>query len=472
MSLTTNGLQRKPGKKPFKTETTSLKTFSTSSGKVPWTLAWLPTDGPKKNFPKLNLFPSKKLSEKWECNMIHLIKAMRVDSVGRLWAVDLGSKICPAKLWIFDLKNNDSIVLVYNFPKEILSYVYHQLSLIDVVVDERMTDTFAYISEHYYGTLIVFSLRTRSSRNTNIVMNENFDNIAMSSGIRTKYRYLYFSSRGKSGVYALPVFDLRDGKAESVAPTLVGNKASGSFNIIMDSKDILYFDVLNKTLIRTWNTSLPFNETYYYLEDPDESEPKFCLDHNDHLWLLTRNTVNRRSFRLVRIKVISMNVTVETVTTALVNFTQVYEWDEFDFEWKYFILKRNLRTIAHAPSEIAVFEKRLFACFFSYSHHLIPFTLTWMPTDSALKSPKQYPFPSWKFHVKGNCNAMQRVKSVQVDSAGRLWAFDVANGLCPRKLWIFDLKNDDSLLLVHSFPENTKGRAIVLHIFRNFIQTP
>ncbi|CAB3384216.1 Hypothetical predicted protein [Cloeon dipterum] len=291
--------------------------FSTNSGGVPLTLTWLPTDGPKKNFPKLNPFPSKELQEKLDCNKIHWVKAMQVDSVGLLWAADFGSKICPAKLWIFDLKNNDSIVLVYDFPKEILSHDYHQKSLIDMVVDERMNDTFAYISDHYYGTLIVFSLRTRISRKTNIVMNENFDSIAISSG--TGMKFLLFSSRGESGVYALPVFTLRDGKAESVIPFHVGNKASGSFNIIMDSKNILYFDALNKTLIRTWNATMPFKEEYYYLGELDESEPKFCLDHNDHLWLLTRNTVNRSSFRLVRMNFISLKV-IETATAGYFSF--------------------------------------------------------------------------------------------------------------------------------------------------------
>ncbi|CAB3382133.1 Hypothetical predicted protein [Cloeon dipterum] len=141
-----------------------------------------------------------------------------------------------------------------------------------------------------------------------------------------------------------------------------------------------------------------------------------------------------------------------------VNFTYVYEWSQFDFVWPSEAdtsneqMKQNFNPDYVEPHFMAVFGQRLFLSLDSYSG--IPASLVWLPTSGmSTVRPKLAPFPSRHLHKKDNCDSIQWAYGLEVDTNGRLWVLDNGRGNCSRKLWIFNLLNNDRTERVHQFPE-------------------
>ncbi|CAB3377163.1 Hypothetical predicted protein [Cloeon dipterum] len=107
---------------------------------IPVTLVSLPTSNASSAFPKLTPFPSWHMHTYGNCKHIEQAAGLEVDSVGRLWVLDIGSDDCNTKLWIFDLSNNDQTVLIHDFPKNV--YYLH-----DLVLDETPNGYFAYSTQ-------------------------------------------------------------------------------------------------------------------------------------------------------------------------------------------------------------------------------------------------------------------------------------------------------------------------------------
>ncbi|XP_065335807.1 protein yellow-like [Cloeon dipterum] len=141
-----------------------------------------------------------------------------------------------------------------------------------------------------------------------------------------------------------------------------------------------------------------------------------------------------------------------------VNFTTVYEWDKFDFVWpsgadtSVAQMKQNFNPKYVEIRHMAVFGERLFLSLeLKYG---IPATLVWLPTSgTSTETPKLAPFPSWDLRRKENCGTIQAAKGIETDPDGRLWVLDDGLGNCFRKLWIFDLLNNDTTERVHRFPD-------------------
>ncbi|XP_065335795.1 major royal jelly protein 1-like [Cloeon dipterum] len=148
-----------------------------------------------------------------------------------------------------------------------------------------------------------------------------------------------------------------------------------------------------------------------------------------------------------------------------VNFTTVYEWDEFDFIWpsgadsSHGQIKQNFKSSKVYLDYMAVFGERLFLSIETQS--AVPATLVWLPTSGAsTATPKLAPFPSWNLHEKDNCDSIQWAKGMETDTDGRLWVLDDGNKKCAGKLWIFNLVNNDTTERVYQFPD-----TVVSHSF-------
>ncbi|XP_065334613.1 protein yellow-like [Cloeon dipterum] len=156
------------------------------------------------------------------------------------------------------------------------------------------------------------------------------------------------------------------------------------------------------------------------------------------------------------------------VTAA--NFTQVFQWDELDFEWPSEASRTQaLKTGGFTPENIyphyiAVYGTRIFLSLNKYNIN-IPATLVSLPTSSASSSapPKFTPFPSWEMNeYNRNCNRIQEAKGLEVDSLGRLWVLDQGSNNCNAKLWTIDLSNGDDTKLIHQFLVQKRMYDLVL----------
>ncbi|XP_065335332.1 protein yellow-like [Cloeon dipterum] len=140
------------------------------------------------------------------------------------------------------------------------------------------------------------------------------------------------------------------------------------------------------------------------------------------------------------------------------NFNQVFEWNEWDYEWpseasRARALKDgtfNLENIY--PIHMAVYGTRTFLSLEKHKVN-IPVSLVSVPTSSASSAlPKLTPVPSWDMHKLGDYSKIERARGLQVDSKGKLWVLDEGSDCTASKIWTIDLKNNDQTKIIHRFP--------------------
>ncbi|CAB3379956.1 Hypothetical predicted protein [Cloeon dipterum] len=144
--------------------------------------------------------------------------------------------------------------------------------------------------------------------------------------------------------------------------------------------------------------------------------------------------------------------------TSSVNVTSVFQWDVMDFNWP--SEEKRSKAVHHksykpesiSPRYAAVFANRLFLSL-SKENGGNPVSLAWLPTKStASEPPKLNPFPNWQMHEGPNrSGTIMRATGLEVDRLGRLWVLDVSYQNSKSKIWIFNLKENDAIHLVHQF---------------------
>ncbi|CAB3384222.1 Hypothetical predicted protein [Cloeon dipterum] len=275
--------------------------YESKTHPFPYTLTWLPSISSSES-PKLNPYPSWKFQIKGNCKTMQQIKGMVVDVCGRLWAVDNGNETCPAKLWIFDLTEGDSLSLVHQFSDEIVNHAYSSRELNSLVLDERPNDTLAYIHDYETGNLIGFSLKENVSWTIEI-QDIHVRCIALSP-IKGK-EVVYLGSQEEAELYSVPLSQLRmRGGDTPLTLTLVGDQKAGSSRMLMDNKGKLYFDLETFNYVGTWDTntnSIKEEELYkderltYY-----DFKFNFAFDTCNNLWIMSKDNTKPTNFRLVR----------------------------------------------------------------------------------------------------------------------------------------------------------------------------
>ncbi|CAB3380746.1 Hypothetical predicted protein [Cloeon dipterum] len=149
------------------------------------------------------------------------------------------------------------------------------------------------------------------------------------------------------------------------------------------------------------------------------------------------------------------------------NFTQVFEWNNLDYEWPsdarraQALENGTFKAENISPLYMAVYGSRLFL---SLEKNIgIPVTLVSLPTNSASTAPpKLTPFPSFDMHGNGNCDKIEWARGLKVDSVGRLWMLDRGSDNCQSKIWTIDLINNDHTKLIHRFSFNDWIHDLVL----------
>ncbi|XP_065339304.1 protein yellow-like isoform X2 [Cloeon dipterum] len=298
---------------------------------VPSTLNWLPSNGASSTSPKLHPFPSWDMQGIGNCSALQNVFGLEVDSHGRLWAVDAGRLFtrknqrrsdldkCPPKLLIFDLNNNNSIELRYEFPEDVVSRNSSLLS--DLVLDKTSDDWLAYISDAS-GHIIVFSLGKKKSwrvqhpsmlaaqpEHEPLPLGRDLGVSGLALSPLNDRTFLYFSTLSSPELFSVPVSELRAG-SDKLTVKSVGTKSAPSRGMSMDNKGLMYFGLLGKQSVATWDTKFSFREELVFedkevLQWPDT----FAFDASDNLWLIANKlqallqrklNLDETNFRLIK----------------------------------------------------------------------------------------------------------------------------------------------------------------------------
>lgn len=122
-------------------------------GGVPSTLnAYNPAADPNKQY-LLQSWPSWDMNKVGDCNALQYVQSMEIDSLGRMWVIDVGSvnifvpnngrvNACPPKLVIIDIASS-TILRIHIFGPAVASWTENFLN--DIVLDQRRG--FAYITD-------------------------------------------------------------------------------------------------------------------------------------------------------------------------------------------------------------------------------------------------------------------------------------------------------------------------------------
>ncbi|XP_065336412.1 major royal jelly protein 1-like [Cloeon dipterum] len=269
--------------------------LSRFNSEVPAILVWLPISQ-QSTSPKLTPFTSLELQEFGNKKAMQDVRGVEVDSTGRLWAVDNGNyEEFPGKLWIFDLRNNDTVILVHSFPSQVVD-VPRELNA--VALDQTSDDWFAYVSDLRSLHLIVFSLARNASWSVDIGQNRASGLAISPCPDRSR---LFVAEADDEQMLGVALTELRAGN-RNLSVSLLGRRESRTSKMAMNRKGVLYSEFMNNRSLNTWNTKQPFKEESFYLGDSllDYYRPiVFNFDQADNLWLLTANKISPR-FRLFK----------------------------------------------------------------------------------------------------------------------------------------------------------------------------
>ncbi|CAG9773980.1 unnamed protein product [Ceutorhynchus assimilis] len=254
---------------------------------IPATLSTIPRHTPKGSNPKPQPYPSWSfhgaglgLDNATTCAGLVSVYRMRLDSCGRLWALDSGimtsiddfQRICPPKLVVFDLKT-DRVVRTVEFPREVLR---PSSLLANLIIDESVQGTcdsaFLYLADTAAPGLVVYdALRDRTWRVTHPSMfpDPNFatytindETFTLPDGVvglahSPKMATVFFQPLATDRIFSIPTATLTKGppgEFEDIPVALAGRKSSQGLGLALNPKDdTLYFSPLTETSLASWN---------------------------------------------------------------------------------------------------------------------------------------------------------------------------------------------------------------------------
>ncbi|CAB3377159.1 Hypothetical predicted protein [Cloeon dipterum] len=262
---------------------------------IPVTLVSLPTSSVAS--PKLTPFPSWDMHEKGNCSeKIEEAKGLEVDSVGRLWVLDSGSKSCNTKLWFIHLSKLDRTELIHEF--QYLRYTHMN----DLVLDETPKGSLAYISSRRERHIVVFSLETKESW---LVGTSGIEVSSIALSPKEEARQLYLSKWDSFELFSISVTALRKG-TRTAYPELIGKWNRNSYRMLMDNDGTMYAAFWGSTQIFSLNTSQPFQEQRFYeIGNLETYVPfTFALDSSGFFWMTELcKTATKQRYRLLMTEV-------------------------------------------------------------------------------------------------------------------------------------------------------------------------
>ncbi|XP_065351723.1 protein yellow-like [Cloeon dipterum] len=261
---------------------------------IPATLVWLPTRSTSTAPPKLTPFPSWDLHKKDICSTIQAAKGVETDTDGRLWVLDEGGSVCPSKLWIFDLTNNDRTDRVHQFPDTVVPHSYKKRKLYEVALDKTPDDFLAYIAATSFGQIVVYSRKLDKSWSVKTTR-DRWLSLALSPNREARQSLYLIGILGSKVLNSVSVSELKN-EGGSAAVEFIGEWTESPYRMLIDSGNVLYAAFYGQNYLSKWNTSEPFREQRFHEVGRLYASWPFtlALDANDTLWMTERNVTEAR----------------------------------------------------------------------------------------------------------------------------------------------------------------------------------
>uniref|UniRef100_A0A1B6HAH0 Bee-milk protein n=1 Tax=Homalodisca liturata TaxID=320908 RepID=A0A1B6HAH0_9HEMI len=290
-------------------EETAFLTLPRSKSGVPATLVTV-SSVPMSNSasPRLQPFPSWSFQEVGDCSSLQNVQAIEIDPDGFLWVADSGTieelrefgepdNKCPPKLVIFDIKKRE-LVSEFEFSRELLRPAS---ILTDIVIDPRGNKT-AYISavNDFDASIIVYKNETKSAikveglprvKPTSVIVNGTEVPLKLnklSLALSVWQETLYFNPSWEEMLYSVKVQDLQSDVSSFIKP--IGSLQGLSYALILDSKQNLYYTILEKDSLGKWNTSRMFEDFSRIITEDNsflQFPSSFAFDASENLWVLS-----------------------------------------------------------------------------------------------------------------------------------------------------------------------------------------
>ncbi|CAB3387557.1 Hypothetical predicted protein [Cloeon dipterum] len=244
--------------------------------------AWLPGGNNSNLSPSLHpLQLQEEIGE--NCDAVQGVIDLKTDELGRLWVLDGASRNCQPTFRIFDLKDNDSLLLVHPLagnPRNI------------VAIADVLADKLAVVSE-WTGKFFYFVLNENKTVPSSDPMT---DPSYQGQGIKD-LAWILISPQKRQFGYACSfqcreIF-LADDSTTPTTLTKIGTLSSDSKGMLMDKKGVLYFVHETEKRVTAWDTKGPFKEELLHKFDSDVDSINFALDGADNLWLLSHHASSR-----------------------------------------------------------------------------------------------------------------------------------------------------------------------------------
>ncbi|XP_052227701.1 protein yellow-like [Dreissena polymorpha] len=145
----------------------------------------------------------------------------------------------------------------------------------------------------------------------------------------------------------------------------------------------------------------------------------------------------------------------------------IYQWNIIEYEWPNDTVKQAKKASGEyipnnsAINGIKLYKDKVFVT--------VPRLRTGVPSMTLSNVTLLRPYPNWEMQMLWNCDALQRVQSMEVDPhAGQMWIVDtgyresmsnvttVPKDACPPKIIIFDI-NSHSIVHKYTFPLDVTG---------------
>lgn len=275
---------------------------------------------------------------------------MKIDHLGRFWVVDVGTldqfemtarSICPPKLVIFDLKNDDRVIRTYKFPSSQVKDVSLFTNIEVDIRDSKGRNTFAYIADTTAYKLVVYDFKNDESWVVDQayfypypnkahfkIKGVNFDLmdgiLGLALGPITKNdRKLYFhafASIRESWVYTNTLQNkslfqngLIDGSGTFFLSSEVRDTQS-SVEVMTDSGVLIYASMDNS--LGCWNSQDPFTTKHthtIYKSDEDFQFPSGMKIVGDKVWAVSCQLQNHFTTMVTNRKSVKYRVLVGRV---------------------------------------------------------------------------------------------------------------------------------------------------------------
>ncbi|CAG5126280.1 unnamed protein product [Candidula unifasciata] len=225
------------------------------------------------NETKLRPYPSWAFQKQADCKSFQFVMSMEIDpNTDRMYVIDTGRvgnilNLCPAKIYIFDLKS-DTLLEMHELPDSVVNRTKNFLN--DIVLDYiNGSVRYAYMSDAYDSRLIIYDFETKSAfylkdpsmdieRNASVITfnGEEYDYILSAINgiaISPDFNYVYYCAVSSYSLYQIPTSTLRNmSSAKDTGIRRVGTKVSQTAALAYGNNN-LYYGALGLNAVYFWD---------------------------------------------------------------------------------------------------------------------------------------------------------------------------------------------------------------------------